>query len=1335
MLLKAFLNAVLFTALTFTLNQSQAQCWPQSGKLIPEKASNNTESFGHAIDFSGNFAVVGAPQSDTARTSSGVVYVFEFDGAAWNKVASLAPSDHKLYHNFGLEVKFVGDHILVGDPTHEIDAVRVGAIYMFEKPAEGWHDMVQTSIITSSDSRCRNLGSSLDVHDNTVLAGAPYSLNNTGENSGAAYIFELQAGGLVEIARLSTSHTLSSRFGSAVALRNNIAVVAASEETEATHTRAGSVYVFEKSTASPWTNLLPTARLTTDAPDGSTWPLANSVAIDESRNTVFVTNYFYGGEDDIHAEIRVYKKPAAGWQDKVQDFVHQYDGHYLQTMTFDEPFLYFSTENSIAIAAPGLSGEWESLEPIASLTASDFNAQMNFGSALVAKEGRVMAGAPGGITLDREQLILPVSPSVYEFEIPNSGWAPGSYQELRKFNYMPRTSTDFTFGYQIDIDGDFAVVGAPHDNYGGKAAGAVYVYQLVDLAWQKIATLSPSDGEPNDFFGGSIAISKNFIAVGAVNKHYRDQSGKIVDHNLGSVYIFERPASGWTDMSESYKLVKTDNYLDYTDEDRIDDSFGVTLDMDYPTLVIAKYDRYSRPNTGSVYVYDLSSGDPVLEATLDPSIRSSVNDFGSSIRIQNNTIAIGTGPLRFWFIEANIVFVYVKPGDKWQSGTESATLQPSDISYGAAFGYSIDITHDASKIIVGAPGWFKEGSMAYSGDYFKGAAYIYERPPSGWQDNINEKARLIINEQQNYACMGISVYIEDRYAAIGSPQNYITTAGGDNAGTGRVYVYQMPDSGWTEKQPDKIIEGDETGNPEPDYFGSSVKGVLGYLLVGAIADDNQNSVDAGAVYVYTEYPFIFPGQSPVCESHEPITLSAFPAGGEWSGEGLIDPSNGIFDPNLAGEGIHRVKYRVDDCDASNALVIDVRKVLTSFSLSDSDSLFFCGSSEKTLIAPSGNGYRYTWDFSVDGENFTGVTNAILNDLTVREEGFYRANITNDCSTAADTIWIGNLYPLAGEDFQICMTDELQNLEGNYPQGIWTGSGITNNNQFSSQDAGKGLHELIYAVSPVDGCIYRDTLLINVKGILELNIYAIGETSFCYTGETLLHATNLADVTYQWFFRSGNEDFNELPIANNILKATELGIYRVVVSDGLCEREESYQLKPSPFTVEVKPAFDSISFCYNAPIQIVADPIPGAAYRWISVDSDGSPQVEKSSFDVFTTRINESGTFYLEVNHHGCSFTSHVMSASQIPDDSVFVPNVITPNNDGLNDQLEVHTQGVEAYSLRILNRYGTELFQSAGGPEPWNGEQSSGVYFWLLTYFSTCENRTVEFKGTVHVLR
>ena len=99
-----FVRCALSALFIFLPLISFQQCWPRSQKLVPTKAFNTSEGIGSSIDHEGNIAVVAAPQSDTLRSSSGVVYIFEFKNGDWKKIASLSASDHREYQNFGHQV-------------------------------------------------------------------------------------------------------------------------------------------------------------------------------------------------------------------------------------------------------------------------------------------------------------------------------------------------------------------------------------------------------------------------------------------------------------------------------------------------------------------------------------------------------------------------------------------------------------------------------------------------------------------------------------------------------------------------------------------------------------------------------------------------------------------------------------------------------------------------------------------------------------------------------------------------------------------------------------------------------------------------------------------------------------------------------------------------------------------------------------------------------------------------------------------------------------------------------------------------------------------------------
>jgi len=56
---------------------------------------------------------------------------------------------------------------------------------------------------------------------------------------------------------------------------------------------------------------------------------------------------------------------------------------------------------------------------------------------------------------------------------------------------------------------------------------------------------------------------------------------------------------------------------------------------------------------------------------------------------------------------------------------------------------------------------------------------------------------------------------------------------------------------------------------------------------------------------------------PLIVDDEPITLTALVEGGIWSGNGIIDAENGVFDPEVAGIGMHTVSYYIEDFAGCN----------------------------------------------------------------------------------------------------------------------------------------------------------------------------------------------------------------------------------------------------------------------------------------------------------------------------------------------------------------------------------------------------------------------------------
>ena len=84
-----------------------------------------------------------------------------------------------------------------------------------------------------------------------------------------------------------------------------------------------------------------------------------------------------------------------------------------------------------------------------------------------------------------------------------------------------------------------------------------------------------------------------------------------------------------------------------------------------------------------------------------------------------------------------------------------------------------------------------------------------------------------------------------------------------------------------------------------------------------------------------------------------------------------------------------------------------------------------------------------------------------------------------------------------------------------------------------------------------------------------------------------------------------------------------------------------------------------------------------------------------------------------------------------------IPNVFTPNGDGVNDYFEIKSNGdlSQCIELSVFNRNGAIVHKSTGGVHVWNGRSSSGNEFPDGVYFYIFTVNGKDYKGTITLLR
>src|SRR4051812_37249740 len=248
--------------------------WLQTGKLSASDGETG-DVLGVAVAIDGDEIVTGAPGDATGKNADqGSAYTFARTGPPTRtETAKLTADDGAIGSKLGTSVAIDGDTIVTGAAGDDIDMdVDQGSVYTFTSAGE------QTAKLTASDGNQNDeLGMSVAIEGDTIVAGAPTHTVGTGARQGAAYTFA-RTGAEERNETAELSGTLigdDAGLGKSVAIDGDTIVAGAPSAAVATGTK-GAVLTFARTGDAARHQ---TAKLT--ATDGAQDDnLGNSVAID-----------------------------------------------------------------------------------------------------------------------------------------------------------------------------------------------------------------------------------------------------------------------------------------------------------------------------------------------------------------------------------------------------------------------------------------------------------------------------------------------------------------------------------------------------------------------------------------------------------------------------------------------------------------------------------------------------------------------------------------------------------------------------------------------------------------------------------------------------------------------------------------------------------------------------------------------------------------------------------------------------------------------------------------------------------------------------------------------
>jgi gliding motility-associated-like protein len=224
--------------------------------------------------------------------------------------------------------------------------------------------------------------------------------------------------------------------------------------------------------------------------------------------------------------------------------------------------------------------------------------------------------------------------------------------------------------------------------------------------------------------------------------------------------------------------------------------------------------------------------------------------------------------------------------------------------------------------------------------------------------------------------------------------------------------------------------------------------------------------------------------------------------------------------------------------------------------------------------------------------------------------------------------------------------------------------------------------------------------------------------------------------YKWDFGDGNTSTNANP-DHTFNNPGIFSIKLVASAQGKCADSIT---KTDLITVKDYPtAAFTVSPVENKPLELheanfsfVNSSYDAATYKWDFGDYSSATTTNASH------KYQQPGNYEVTlhaINDIGCEDTAVRQFMMVIPDKVLEIPNVFSPNGDGVNDTWEIAgLRGAANCSVEIFNRWGQQVFNSHEYNVPWDGTWK-GKAVPVGTFYYIIKTVTRNYNGWVAVIR
>ena len=613
-----------------------------------------SDLFGSSVAISGSTLAVGAYGKTTTLNSkkystAGAVYIYTLVSGKWTyQQTLLSPDAAPASARFGYSVALNATNVFIGAPGQTVKKVKAaGAAYAYTLQNKTY--TLQSTLTDALPQRLGAFGYSVACNSSTLAVGEP-GISSASTYTLAASVWTLQT-------TLNPMDSSEFGFGHALAMTSTGLAVTCSGSTLSD----GTAYLYSNKSGE-WSQ---TARLW--APDSLGANLQFGQAVAYVGAAIVVTHPQSRLSDDYPGLGEAHVYTVSGMKAFASDGLSG-DDHGLAVA---------GNTTTIFVGAPSRSSETggvylykrsaTALGTSQRLKSPKLAVGDRFGATLAASDSVLVVGAPGSANSAGAAYVYALVSGVWTLKTTLN---PGLLQP------------GDLFGSSLALSGSTLIIGAPgtSDN-----TGSVYVYNVSSSGANITAILEADDGQPEDYFGFSVAVDGGNAVIGSPN------ADSDYENDTGAVYQFAFNNGSWAQVNKATPMGSG-----------IGDFFGATVAISGNRFVAGA--PYTGNGSGTIYSYAFD----INGATLDARITNIWGAlFGDAIALSGDTLVTRI-PDADWFPGGVGVFRFALGGWDFQN-----LLVPGDCLYADRIGYSISLV--GGNILFGAP----------SANFGAGAAYLY----------------------------------------------------------------------------------------------------------------------------------------------------------------------------------------------------------------------------------------------------------------------------------------------------------------------------------------------------------------------------------------------------------------------------------------------------------------------------------------------------------------------------------------------------------------------------------------------------------------------------------